>query len=192
MGTRRRVYERAYRSGKARWDTGITPPEVVDLIEGPDALAPGRALDLGCGTGTNALYLRRHGWDVVGVDFSDLAIDAARTKAQGLDGVRFVRGDVTRLDHSGIEGPFDLLLDIGCYHSVAVRRRGAYAHGAARVARSGAILALFAWGPAWTRRSSWRTRRGEIDRRFEGAFEVVREIAGTDPPGAAWFVLRRR
>lgn len=186
------MYERAYRTGNARWDTGITPPEVVELIEGPDALTPGRALDLGCGTGTNALYLRRHGWEAVGVDFSDLAIETARTKAVGVEGVRFVQGDVTRLADLGVEGPFDLVLDIGCFHSVPLRRRGAYVRGAARVAAPGATLAIFAWGPSWTRRSSWRTRRGEIDRRFGGSFEVAREIAGSEPPGAAWFVLRRR
>jgi SAM-dependent methyltransferase len=192
VGTHRRIYERAYRTGNARWDTGITPPEVVELVEGPSPLAPGRALDLGCGTGTNALYLRRHGWEVVGVDFSDLAIDAARAKAADADGVRFVRGDVTRLDELGVDGPFDMVLDIGCFHSVPLRRRAAYVRGVARVAAGGATLAIFAWGPSWTRRSSWRTRRAEIDRRFGSAFEVVREIAGTEPPGAAWFVLRRR
>ena len=192
MGTHRRIYERAYRTGNARWDTGITPPEVVELIEGPDALTPGRALDLGCGTGTNALYLRRHGWEAVGVDFSDLAIETARTKAVGVEGVRFVQGDVTRLADLGVDGPFDLVLDIGCFHSVPLRRRRAYVRGAARVAAPGATLAIFAWGPSWTRRSSWRTRRGEIDRRFGGSFEVAREIAGSEPPGAAWFVLRRR
>ncbi len=192
MGTHHRIYERAYRTGAARWDTGITPPEVVELIEGPSALAAGRALDLGCGTGTNVLYLRRHGWEATGVDFSELAIAAAREKSEGVDGVRFVHGDVTRLDELGIDGPFDLIVDIGCFHSVPLRRRGAYVRGAARVALPGATLAIFAWGPSWTRRSSWRTRRGEIDRRFGTAFEVVREIAGTEPPGAAWFVLRRR
>jgi SAM-dependent methyltransferase len=191
-GARRRTYERAYRTGRARWDTGITPPEVVELIEGASPLAPGRALDLGCGTGTNALYLRRHGWEVVGVDFSALAIAAASEKAAGTDGVRFVRGDVTRLEELGIEGPFDFVLDIGCFHSVPTRRRVAYVRGVARVARLGAVLAIFAWGPSLSRSSSWRTREREIVRRFGGAFELVRVIPGTQPPGAAWFVLRRR
>ena len=63
------------------WDTEITPPEVVELVEG-EGPSPGRALDLGCGTGTNCVYLARHGWEVVGVDFSVLAIRPARRKAR--------------------------------------------------------------------------------------------------------------
>jgi SAM-dependent methyltransferase len=149
-------------------------------------------LDLGCGTGTNALYLAAHGWEVVGVDFSEPAIEAARSKAAGEAAVRFVQGDVTRLRDLGIDGPFDLVLDIGCFHSVGRRRRGAYARGAARVARPDAVLAIFAWGPGWTLPGSWRTREGEIRRRFGEAFELRRVIAGREPPGAAWFVLRRR
>src|SRR5881296_1344749 len=46
------------------WDTGITPPEVERFVA---SHAPGRAIDLGCGTGTNAVYLARHGWSAVGV-----------------------------------------------------------------------------------------------------------------------------
>lgn len=196
---RRGTYERAYRRGRARWDTGITPPEVVELIEGPEPLAAGRALDLGCGTGTNALYLVRHGWRVVGVDFSEHAIAMAAAKAGDTPGVRFVRGDVTRLDELGVEGPFDLVLDIGCFHGIPVRRRTAYARGVTGVTRPGATLAMFAWGPSWSRwaRSRWarcgaRTREGEIVRRFGTAFAPIRVIPGTEPPGAAWFVLRRR
>jgi methylase of polypeptide subunit release factors len=43
-----------YRTGRPPWDTGIAPPELVEAVEGPHALPPGRALDLGCGTGPTA------------------------------------------------------------------------------------------------------------------------------------------
>src|SRR5688500_14230632 len=77
MALVQQLYERAYRRGKTPWDTGIPPPELVEVIEGPNALEPGRALDLGCGTGTNAMYLAQHGWTAVGVDFSSHAIESA-------------------------------------------------------------------------------------------------------------------
>ncbi len=97
------------------WDTGITPPEVYQFLE---ENSPGAALDLGCGTGTNALTIAEYGWKVTGIDFVPQAIRSARRKARqaGLaDRVKFRIGDV--LDLSFLEGRQDLVLDIGCFHS---------------------------------------------------------------------------
>jgi methylase of polypeptide subunit release factors len=47
------------------------------------AIAPGRTLEIGCGTGINAIYLAQHGFEVVGVDISPLAIENARGMARG-------------------------------------------------------------------------------------------------------------
>nr|MDT0667089.1 class I SAM-dependent methyltransferase [Micromonospora sp. DSM 115978] len=58
-------------------------------------LPAGRALDLGCGEGRNALWLAERGWAVTGVDFSQTAIDRARSIADHRDGaVDWVREDV--------------------------------------------------------------------------------------------------
>jgi SAM-dependent methyltransferase len=192
MGLARRFFERAYRRGTPPWDTGVTPPEVVEVVEGPAALEAGRGLDLGCGTGTNVLYLVQRGWFAVGVDLSGLAIESARRKADWVSGATFVEGDVTRLRELGVDGPFDLLLDIGCYHAVAPGRREAYVLEAARVARPGSLLLLFAFGPWLNLPGSRRTREPEIRRRFAGPFELERVRPGADPAGAAWFDLRRR
>ena len=77
------------------WDSGIVPPEVVDFI---CTHPPGRALDLGCGTGTSSLALAKAGWQVTGVDFVPRAIRIARAKAKAAGvSVDFRVGDVTRL-----------------------------------------------------------------------------------------------
>ena len=77
------------------WDTQITPPEVMEFIA---RTPPGKALDLGCGTGTNAITLARHGWQVTGVDFASKAISAARRKAAGAGlKIDFHTADVTDL-----------------------------------------------------------------------------------------------
>jgi len=86
MSWRRMLYNLMYRFGTPRWDTSITPPEVVAVIEGDTAIPSGRALDLGCGSGTNVIYLARHGWEAVGVDFSPVAIAQARQKAKDTQG----------------------------------------------------------------------------------------------------------
>ncbi|MEX2202986.1 MAG: class I SAM-dependent methyltransferase [Actinomycetota bacterium] len=191
MAFLQRLYERAYRRGKTPWDTGIPPPELVEVTEGPNALEPGRALDLGCGTGTNVIYLVQHRWTAVGVDFSSHAIESARRKADWVSGAMFVEGDVTRLSELGVEGPFDLLLDIGCFHSVVPSRRDAYVREAARVARPGSRMMIFAFGPRMKLPGTRRTREPEIRRRFAWAFELERVQPGSHPPGAAWFSLRR-
>jgi SAM-dependent methyltransferase len=108
--------------GRPPWDTGVSPPELVDFIE---RHPPGRALDLGCGTGTNALTLARSGWEVIGIDFARRAIYAARRKAHQSDlNILFHVGDAA---HPKVEGSFDLVLDIGCFHSLSTKNREDYA-----------------------------------------------------------------
>jgi SAM-dependent methyltransferase len=110
------------RSQPPPWDTGITPPELVEFV---DHCPPGRALDLGCGTGTNVIYLAQHGWQATGVDFAWSAIRNARRKAhQAGVKVDLSVGDVTRLH--GIAGPFDLIFDIGCFHNLPAEGRPLY------------------------------------------------------------------
>jgi cyclopropane fatty-acyl-phospholipid synthase-like methyltransferase len=104
------------------WDTGISPPELIQFMAGH---APGRALDLGCGTGTNAIELAKRGWQVTGIDFARRAIRIAHTKAK-MAGVQidFRVADVSELPD--IAGPFDLILDIGCFHSLPLTARTRY------------------------------------------------------------------
>ena len=135
----------AYLFTRPRWDTNITPPEVVELIE-RQPLPPGRALDLGCGTGTNAIYLVKQGWKVVGVDFVGRAIDTARRKSGAIGlAAEFHQGDVTRLEF--LRPPFDFALDIGCFHSLAADRRSAYIAGLRRLLRPGALFLCYAFKP---------------------------------------------
>jgi 2-polyprenyl-3-methyl-5-hydroxy-6-metoxy-1,4-benzoquinol methylase len=105
-------YRLSYRAGKPLWDTGEPHPELGEIIDGRQ---PGRALDLGCGTGANAVYLAQRGWEVVGVDFISGAIDTAISRARSNgSAARFICGDVTQLRNAGVSGPFDLIIDIGC------------------------------------------------------------------------------
>jgi ubiquinone/menaquinone biosynthesis C-methylase UbiE len=99
---------------KPPWDTGISPPEVIEFI---DSHPPGRAIDIGCGTGTNVITLARSGWKVTGVDFAPRAIHLARKKIKSASiRAELSVNDATKLQ--GITGPFDLALDIGCFHNL--------------------------------------------------------------------------
>ena len=74
----------SYIFGRPRWDTGITPPELVELVESGQ-VPPGRALDIGCGRGTNAIYLAQRGFQVVGTDLSGLWRERQRYAGFGPD-----------------------------------------------------------------------------------------------------------
>lgn len=169
--------------GRRRWDTGLTPPELERFVA---SHPPGRALDLGCGTGTNVVYLARHGWATVGVDFAGRAIAKARQRARGA-GVSstFLVGDVTRLE---LAGPFDLALDIGCLHSIAASGRAGYAAGLARVVRPGGTFLLYAFAPGGP---AVGLTAQDVRTTFAEAFDVVGVEEGKGRP-SAWYTLVRR
>ena len=62
----RRLLFQYWYFGQPKWDTGISPPELIEFI---NEHQPGRAIDIGCGTGTNVITLAKAGWGVTGVDF---------------------------------------------------------------------------------------------------------------------------
>jgi len=103
-----------YLSGDTPWDSGQPNDHLVEFARSLPG-ARKRAIDVGCGTGTNALWLARQGFAVLGVDISSIAIDKARAKAAdaGLD-CRFQTLDFL---HDEIDsGPFDFVFDLGCLH----------------------------------------------------------------------------
>jgi SAM-dependent methyltransferase len=194
MQWRRLMYNIMYRLGSPRWDTGITPPEMVTFIEGEHALPAGRALDLGCGTGSNVLYLAQHGWEGVGVDFSSAAIEQARKKAGQVPRATFVQGDVSELAHLGVDGPFDLVLDVLCLHGLPNDQRQAYAQGVARVTRSGALFMI--WAITLGRQKAISgvlgLRKEEVVDRFGQDFTLERVQSVQGPRDIDWYTLRRR
>jgi SAM-dependent methyltransferase len=121
------------------WDTGVTPPELIGYT---DTHPAGTALDLGCGTGTNAIYLAQQGWKVTGIDFARRAIRIARRKARklGLE-VDLQVGDVTHLE--SLVGQFDLILDIGCLHNLDDHGREAYLHLVKRLLAPGGTFLVY-------------------------------------------------
>ena len=126
---------------KPPWDTGISPPELMEFIE---SNKPGRALDLGCGTGTNCITLAENNWNVIGVDFSRRAIQSARRKVERKElKVEFRIGDVTRLE--SLQGKFDLILDIGCFHSLGPNEKVSYIQNTNNYLEGGGTFLLYGW-----------------------------------------------
>ncbi len=124
------------------WDTGRPDDHLVEMVRA-GTVPPGRALEVGCGTGTNAVWLAEQGFDVLGVDLSPLAIQKARARAAAagrpcrLEVVDFLSGDPPA-------GPFDFVFDRGCFHVFddAERRARFAGRVAALLAPAGLWLSL--------------------------------------------------
>lgn len=139
-----------YRFRYTPWDGHPLAKGLRHLIEGngTEPLAPGSALDLGCGTGDNSIYLAQHGWQVTGVDFTPRALDHARAKADARRAaVTFLRADITQLHTAGVGRDFSLVVDSGCIHGMGDRDRAAYAREITAVTAPDAQLLIVAFAP---------------------------------------------
>ncbi len=180
---------------KTPWDTGITPPEITALIDSQRLRSPGRALDLGCGTGTNVIYLAQHGFDVIGIDISIRAISIARRKARSADvaqRTRFERGDVTLVTKWVDFESIDFAFDIGCFHRLEADARRRYVAGLTAVLKPGAIYMLYAFEPSADRGG---VTLDEIAARFDRAYRLDSLRRGDDRArqrASAWYTLVKR
>lgn len=195
-------YARMYRFGMTPWERYRTEAaaSITALLdrEGAERSRPlGRALDLGCGRGQYTPDLARRGWEAVGVDYVPAAIEAASANSQGVGGVSYVVGDVTRLTPADL-GTFDFFLDIGCFQGLNAGQRRAVGEGVSALANPGATLLLLTFGP-----SRWRPLVGGASRQdVETAFAGW-ELTGAEPADTAglgwpmnktapqWYRLRR-
>jgi SAM-dependent methyltransferase len=124
-------------AGDARIRAWAETPNRV-LVAEVAGLAPGRALDVACGMGRNAVWLAEQGWRVTGVDFSPVAIAEARKRAgaHGAD-VDFVVADLLAYDATA--GAYDLVL-VFFLQLVGPQLRSALTAAAHAVAPGGTFL----------------------------------------------------
>lgn len=199
----RSFYNLWYRFGTPPW-VGDARSELVTLVES-GALTPGRAIDLGCGEGDNAIFLARNGFDVTAVDFASSALAKARAKADAAGvGVDFVVDDLTRLDR--VRGPYDVLVDYGAFDDLSVRDRARYVTAVVPLTHPGSRFLLWCFEFALRPVARVATailpfgaialEPGEIHRWFAPHFDIER-IAGesdlpTWPRGWAAYLMTRR
>jgi SAM-dependent methyltransferase len=109
-------------------------------------IRPGRALDLGCGHGRNAIFLARQGFSVEGVDYSQRAVDWA-TERVGEAGVAVALTCRNVFDLSLEDGAYDLVYDCGCFHHLPPHRRSTYVDLVARALKPGGWFGLSCFRP---------------------------------------------
>jgi methyl halide transferase len=191
-------FRQRYKEGFTPWDIGKADFNLVQTVT-KTPINPCKALDIGCGTGDNAIWLAQQGFQVVGVDASDIAIEKAKDKA-GKAGVTCTFAVLNILKSDLDASLFGFVFDRGCFHAVASDEgREHFAKQVnRRLAENGLWLSLVGnadekrVGPGPPQRSA-----KDIVDAVEPYFEILSLVSGLfgsnrpNPP-RAWVCLTRK
>ncbi len=164
-------WDDAYRSTPP-WDIGRAQPVFVELVQ-REELKPGRVLDVGCGTGENALFLAQNGFTVTGIDLAREAIRAAKAKASQRN--LLVQFEVRDALATGFEnGQFDSVIDSGLFHTFTDEFRPLYVGEIARILRRSDTYFMLCFSDKEP--TDWggprRVSRAEVEASFSPRFEI--------------------
>lgn len=201
-------WEEHYASGHTPWDTQITPPEVQSFWASGRLAPSGLALDIGCGPGTNVLYLARLGLLAVGFDIAGGALATGRERilAGGAHiehrtafvQATFVQADVAALPLAGCAASY--ILDLGCSHGLPAAAREALALAVVANLRPGGYYHLYAFDRvaqvAGDQEGAASSQMGmdenEVAERFTPHLHIVEIVrARPDRHPCRWYLLRK-
>jgi SAM-dependent methyltransferase len=142
-----RDWNEHYATGQTPWDSGLPSAEMKRVIaEHP--ITPRRTLEFGCGTGTNAVWLAEHGFDVTAVDVVPLAIEKASARGKAA-GVKVDFRVANLLDAEAVtalcrQGPYPFVFDRGVYHCLRQENLASILNAIERVTSAGSLYLLLA------------------------------------------------
>jgi SAM-dependent methyltransferase len=187
-------WNESYASGQLPWDTGQPEPLLVEFVTS-GGVTPARTLEIGAGTGTNAIWLAERGFDVLRIDVSPLAVERANAKMDDRT-LSCCFATLNFLAALPPDGPFYFIFDRGCFHvfdEPGERQRFA-AQVAAALKPRGLWLSLIGSteGPPREVGPPRRSAR-EVALAIEPALEIIelRSAAFRDD-AKAWFCLSRK
>ncbi|WP_410509505.1 class I SAM-dependent methyltransferase [Methanosarcina hadiensis] len=161
--------------GKPPWDLDHPQPAFQALIQNGE-IKPGRALDIGCGRGENAILLAMSGCEVTGIDLAENAISDAKVKAKERNvKVKFVVEDALQMDWLFEEGEFDIVIDSGLFHVMTDEERPVFAQQVHRVLRKGGkyFMLCFSDKEPGEYDLPRRLSKAEIESTFSPLFEII-------------------
>lgn len=182
-------WKEVYREGEKGiypWDLGRPRDFLVEFIE-KGMIRGASALDTCCGLGTNGLYLAEKGFKVTGIDISDEAVKIARRKARESGKADKIDLQIRNFMNMEFESEtFDFVLDVGCFHHVAVEDRRLFIRNVHRVLRLGGRYLLMCFsdrmGPSWNHFSERQIRD-----LFSDTFAILvhKEVSSVEGDGVA-------
>lgn len=176
-----RIYRR-YPLETLPWELGKPRKMLVELVE-KGLIQRGKALDVCCGAGTNAVYLAEKGFQVTGIDISSKAVEYAKEKATKANvKIQFMVQNFLELPFRDEE--FDFIFDMGCFHHVNVEDRILFIKGIHRILKKDGyyLLVCFSYknGPARN-----HFTRKQITELFSNYFEIkeIKHISSVEGDG---------
>jgi len=192
-------WDAAYREGTPPWDAGKPHAELLRVLDEYN-LHPQTVLEVGCGTGADAILLARRRFEVTAVDCSPIAVERARLRAEQHDALlRFVLADA--FEFALKAGQFDFVYDAGLYHSIRETQLERYLDMLWRVTRPGSYFLCLAGATSEAEddgppQGGEEQIRNELGRLFEFVHLRPTRLESSDPNlhihGAAWSCLMRR
>lgn len=191
-------FEQRYRSGDTPWEHGLVDYNLIDVVSKND-IHPCRALDIGCGSGENAIWLAQQGFDVVACDLSTTAVQRAKAKLRNTDAeVCFLAADF--LADPIPEAPFGFVFDRGCLHCMenANERKSFVEKVSGLLEAGGRWLSLVGNTDEGQREiGPPQLTAGELVSAVEPHFEILTIRSGhfgsdQDDPPRAWICLMRK
>jgi 2-polyprenyl-3-methyl-5-hydroxy-6-metoxy-1,4-benzoquinol methylase len=170
------------------WDSGITPPELFEFIQSHPA---GRALDIGCGTGTNVITLAKTGWQVTGFDFAPRAIQIAKRKIKKANvQANLFTDDATCMKK--VTGQFDLALDMGCFHGL--ENKADYLTQLDRILAPNGFWLMYGFLAQVSDPTAPGIADSDLSRISTLGFSLLSEQNGTDhgTRPSAWFLYQKK
>jgi tellurite methyltransferase len=169
-------WEERYRRGERAAEDVSAPPTPL-LVATTKKLAPGKALDLACGAGRNALWLAEHGWDVTAVDGASAAIEILRVRAheRGLK-IDALVADLEKGECEIEPSVWDLIAI--CYYL----QRNLFEPAKRGVVPGGILISIAHVTEPGEEPTAHRLRPGELEKHFEG-WEILHLYEGkpSDP-----------
>jgi methyl halide transferase len=196
--SRKEDFEGRYESGTTPWELNRPDSHLICIIE-KESIKPCRALEIGCGTGSNAIWLHDQGFEVTAMDFSSLAIEKAKEKAREQGGdIRFLVKDF--LLEKKVQPGFEFIFDRGCFHSFFDKKdRKAFAKNASRRLKPGGIWFSILGNADDLPRDEGPPMRSALDIALscEPFFEILSLVAdrfdsNREKPVRCWLCLMRK
>jgi SAM-dependent methyltransferase len=206
MSTTNSFEKTSYREYRNPWDDG--PRQAFNNLVESGRLKPGRAVELGSGNASNAIFLAKHGFEVTAVDCNTASIELARKRAMvARVVVNFIADDLTNLKK--VNSPFDVLVDYSTLDDLTPEERDCYVKNVLPLTHAGSQFVLYCleWTLSWWEKLTLRLlsrlgvgqlalEPGEVNQRF-GEHFYINQVAGETkaydyPRGYAVYLMTRK